>query len=276
MLVISNTEELKAVTKNEIRGALPEMVNSKFFFENTSENNIIYFEEGVKLENCAIRVMSSNSVLYFCRGKLPYRIKLMVYHNSVVAFGRDNFFNRDLQAVVTEQKNLLVGSENLFSLEIWMRTGDSHLLYEIDSKKRLNASKSIYIGDHNWIGQQTLILKGTQISSGAVIGANSVVTGKKIPANTCFVGNPARLNKTGIFWDPKCSHSFRDKETEDSMNFSTDPSAHIFEYKEEEYLDYQEIEKKLKEAKTAAEKFEVIDAVMKNPNHNRFAFAEQK
>lgn len=273
MLVISNTEELQALSKNEFRGHLPEMVNSKFFFEDYSVNNIIYCEEGVKLENCAIRMLGSNSVLYLCKSKQPYRVKVMIYHNSVVAFGRDNFYNRDMQAVITEQKNLIIGSENLFSLEIWMRTGDSHLIYEIDSKKRINASKSIYIGDHNWIGQQTLILKGTQISSGTVVGANSVVTGKKIPANTCFAGSPARLTKTGIFWDPKCSHSFRDKETEDSMNFNADPKAHVFEFKEEEYLDYQDIEKNLKAAKTAAEKFEVIDAVMKNTNHNRFSFA---
>ena len=33
MLIISNTEELKALTKNEIRGALPEMVNSKFYLK---------------------------------------------------------------------------------------------------------------------------------------------------------------------------------------------------------------------------------------------------
>ena len=273
MLVISNTEELQAMTKNEFRGHLPEMVNSKIYFENASANNLIYCEEGVKLENCAIRMLSSNSVLYLSKSKQPYRLKIMIYHNSVVAFGKDNYFNRDIQAVITEQKNVIIGSDNLFSLEVWMRTGDSHLIYEIDSKKRMNASKSIYIGDHNWIGQQALILKGTQISSGAVVGANSVVTGKKIPVNTCFAGNPARLTKTGIFWDPKCSHSFRDKETADSMEFNADPGIHIFEYKEEEYLDYQEIEKNLKAAKTAAEKFEVIDKVMKNPKHNRFSFA---
>lgn len=272
MLVISNTEELKAMTKNEFKGHLPEMVNSKIYFEDSSANNIIYCEEGVKLENCAIRMLSSNSVLYLSKSKQPYRLKIMIYHNSVVAFGKDNYFNRDIQAVITEQKNMIIGSDNLFSLEVWMRTGDSHLLYEIASKKRMNASKSIYIGDHNWIGQQSLILKGTQISSGVVIGANSVVTGKKIPVNTCYAGNPAKLVKTGVFWDPKCSHSFRDKETAESMEFTGDPKVHVFEYKEEEYVSYQDIEKRLKEAKDATERFEVIDSVMNNPNHDRFSF----
>ena len=81
MLVISNTEELQAMTKNEFRGHLPEMVNSKIYFENASANNIIYCEEGVKLENCAIRMLSSNSVLYLSKSKQPYRLKIMIYHN---------------------------------------------------------------------------------------------------------------------------------------------------------------------------------------------------
>lgn len=51
---------------------------------------------------------------------------------------------------------------------------------------------SIEIGDDVWIGANSIILPGTKIGRGAVIGAGSVVT-KDVPPYSIYVGNPARL-----------------------------------------------------------------------------------
>lgn len=53
---------------------------------------------------------------------------------------------------------------------------------------------NINIGNDVWIGQNVLILPGTNIGNGAVIGAGSVVAGK-IPAYSIAVGNPCRVIK---------------------------------------------------------------------------------
>ncbi len=53
--------------------------------------------------------------------------------------------------------------------------------------------KVVLEGD-NWIGCQTLILKGVKIGKGAVVGANSTVT-RSIPANEIWAGNPAKFIK---------------------------------------------------------------------------------
>lgn len=52
--------------------------------------------------------------------------------------------------------------------------------------------KGIQIEDDVWIGNSVIVLDGVHISSGAVIGAGSVVT-KDVPANAVVVGNPARI-----------------------------------------------------------------------------------
>ena len=79
-----------------------------------------------------------------------------------------------------------------------MRTADPHLIYNIVDNQRINHSRSIYIGDHVWIGQNAMILKGSSIHSGSVIGAMSLVAGKTIHSNSCWGGNPVRMLKENI------------------------------------------------------------------------------
>jgi galactoside O-acetyltransferase len=49
----------------------------------------------------------------------------------------------------------------------------------------------IHIENHVWIGANCVILPGTTIGKGAIVGAGSIVT-KSIPANVVAVGNPCR------------------------------------------------------------------------------------
>jgi acetyltransferase-like isoleucine patch superfamily enzyme len=50
------------------------------------------------------------------------------------------------------------------------------------------------IGNDVWIGANSIILKGTKIGDGAIIGAGSVVT-RNIPPYAIAVGNPAKVIK---------------------------------------------------------------------------------
>jgi acetyltransferase-like isoleucine patch superfamily enzyme len=54
------------------------------------------------------------------------------------------------------------------------------------------AGSPVTIGDEAFIGMQVMILKGSRIGSGAVIGAGSVVAGE-IPPRVIAAGNPARV-----------------------------------------------------------------------------------
>lgn len=53
----------------------------------------------------------------------------------------------------------------------------------------------VVIGNDVWIGHGAVILSGTRIEDGAVIGAQSVVS-RVVPAYSIFAGNPARFVRT--------------------------------------------------------------------------------
>ena len=52
--------------------------------------------------------------------------------------------------------------------------------------------RPIHVGDHVWIGNGALILKGVKIGDRSIIAARSVVT-KDVPPDTIVAGNPARV-----------------------------------------------------------------------------------
>jgi lipopolysaccharide O-acetyltransferase len=79
-------------------------------------------------------------------------------------------------------------------------TDHSHGIYagEVQSppqmrptERPLSNDKAVILGNNVWIGDGVAILGGADIGEGAIIGANSVVTGK-IPPACIAVGAPAR------------------------------------------------------------------------------------
>lgn len=61
--------------------------------------------------------------------------------------------------------------------------------------ERIVYSSPVVIGDNVWIGENVVILPGSKIGNGCVIGANSVVNGKEYPDNCILAGAPARIIK---------------------------------------------------------------------------------
>ena len=53
--------------------------------------------------------------------------------------------------------------------------------------------KNVSIGDGSFVGARCVILPGTDIGKNCIVGAGSVLTGKKYPDYSLIAGNPARV-----------------------------------------------------------------------------------
>lgn len=86
-----------------------------------------------------------------------------------------------------------IGENVAIAPGVVIRSCDSH---HIEGQTSV---KDILIGNHVWIGENAIILKGVTIGDGAVIGAGAVVT-KDVPAHCVVAGNPAKGIKENIQW----------------------------------------------------------------------------
>lgn len=257
---------------NKILGTYPKLNNSKIIFNGN--NNILFCEDNVILKNSVLEFNGDNSIIYLSSNKFDYILNVAINNNSVFYIGKDNYINKELKIIISEEKNIFIGNDGIFSLGIWFRTADPHLIYDIKTNNRINESKSIYLGDHIWLGQNSLILKGTQIDSGSIIGANSVISNKIINNNEIWAGNPIKKVKDKIFWDGKCVHKWTKKDTNLSQNYkdicNNNPiDIYTYKYSSKQYLSYNEIEKNLNEM-NIEDKLTYLKDLSNNNNKNRF------
>ncbi len=105
--------------------------------------------------------------------------------------GDNVYFN--VNCVVLDTMKITIGSNVLFgpAVQIYAAT---HPL-DAETRKTLEFSKPVSIGNDCWIGGGAIILPGVSIGNNCIIGAGSVVT-KDIPDHSMAMGNPAKIIKS--------------------------------------------------------------------------------
>ncbi|MNJ23006.1 Maltose O-acetyltransferase [compost metagenome] len=99
-----------------------------------------------------------------------------------------------------EATSVVIGDDCMFAASIQIRTEDSHAIFDVESGERINPSRDIAIGQHVWLAEDSLILSGSTIGAGSVIGTRSLVKGF-IPNNCVAAGSPARVIKKDAAWE---------------------------------------------------------------------------
>lgn len=250
--------------ENRIIGSC-EAKNSRIVFRG--KGNVLYLEDSVRLENTTLNFNGDHALIYLSSNtKHAYKIHIDAWRETRVFFGRDNYFNGVLTGIVSERKNLVVGNEGVFSFGIWMRTADPHLIYDCDSFERVNPSKSILIGDHVWLGQNALILKGSRIGSGSILSAAAVLAGKEVASNSVYGGNPARKIKENIFFSGESVHNYTENQTEESLVFPDD--RYVFRLSDER-ISWSQLDQMLAD-RTVDQCLEIFRDLSQNNEKNRF------
>ncbi|MEC7513502.1 MAG: acyltransferase [Pseudomonadota bacterium] len=90
---------------------------------------------------------------------------------------------------IRSAESIDIGDSTMIASDVVITDSDWHGIY--DRTDYVATPKPVKIHRNVWIGERSIILKGTQIGENSIIGAGSVVHGD-IPPNSVYAGNPAK------------------------------------------------------------------------------------
>jgi len=264
--LINNVESLN----NNIIIGEPILNKSKIVFKG--ENNILFFDDGITLEDTAINFLGNNSLVVIRQSKHPIKLDLRIYNDSTFYLGKECSMNKAVFCVASEAKNIIIGDDCLFANLITIRTGDAHRIYDISTRKRINEGRSVFLGDHIWLGTGVTILKGSKIHSGSILGANAVLTGKEVKSCCVFAGNPAKEIKSNVVYNRQGSHGLTPDEIQKiSVISETEIEKFIYKYNEKEYIDFNNIDNDISSISTGEKRLEYLKERLFKSTKNRFS-----
>lgn len=267
METVNTLEDIQNLKNNRVEGN-PEINNSKITFRG--QNNILYCEGNVKLVGANISFEGNNSLVYLSSTQNhQYSLNIVIYNDSTFFIGRDNNLSSPININIQENQNVIIGAEGSISSGVNIRTADIHPIYDNQTKERFNYARSVFIGDHVWIGHLAYISRGVKVGSGAIIENYSFVPhNAKVYSNTLVVGNPAKIEKKDVFYVKDFLGYHRAEDSLNTKDYKSD--VFIYEFVDQETLDMNQIDKILKELDINSRLEFVQKLFVRNKRKNRF------
>ena len=160
----------------------------------------IVIGDNVKLENCSFHVVSPNKITINSFCELHGVTFWMDDANNSIEIGRYTTMVGPVQLAACEQASISIGEDCMFAHDIYVRTTDSHSIIG-NSGNRINMAKDVKVGNHVWVGMQSIFLKGSTVGDNSVIAARTIVSSSTPNRqNAIIVGSPARVLRDDINW----------------------------------------------------------------------------
>ncbi|MDR1169067.1 MAG: hypothetical protein LBK53_09315 [Heliobacteriaceae bacterium] len=165
-------------------------------------NNTVRIELPCNFRKSKIKVRSSNSLIEIKRGCSFSGLHLNCgLGKHICKIGNNVSTTGSLNITMWGTSQLIIEDDCMFALRVLIRTSDSHLIFDKDSRQVINKQKSpLIIGHHSWVGQDVFITKNASIPPNSIIGMASVVSKRFTEEYTCIAGNPARVVKQNVYW----------------------------------------------------------------------------
>ena len=196
-LIISRGDGNTLEAKNDIIC----LAGSKIIFNKN--DNFAYIGSETKISSvCRINFHGSNALLYICGQSTLNLSNTILTSNTMLFYGYGSSIGSNFSCSIYETKNIIIGSDCMFSHFLHFRNATGHAIYDGLTKERTSRGKSIIIGDHVWIGYGVRIMKGVNIHEGSMIGADSFLV-KDIPEKCMAAGAPAKVIRENILWSRK-------------------------------------------------------------------------
>lgn len=185
-------------------------------------DNVMKIGRNACLDGVHIKIIGSHNVITIGNNTIiGTGCKIYLFGNNMkLKIGTDCTFSHDDEILVQEDNSsVIIGDDCMFSHHINIRTSDAHPIYVVNTGKRKNCAKDIFIGNHVWVTAYVIIQKGVSIGDNCIVGTYSIVNHKiqltgstsvngkpLLPQNAIIAGQPAKIVQLGVNWERRFSN----------------------------------------------------------------------
>ncbi len=185
---ILTDEKISSKTIKLLGGRYIDKNGNQITLSKKTSDNICF--EIRKSKNCVIKIGNIS-----VREKL--NIKMLGTAGNVIIGDNTSIFQMNI--VVNSRGNVKIGDDCMVSHHVELQQSDQHLIFDLNTKKRINYSKDIVIGNHVWLGRECQLLGGAKIGDNSICGSRTV-TSSEFPSNVIIAGVPGKIIRSNIIW----------------------------------------------------------------------------
>ncbi|WP_350342641.1 acyltransferase [Proteinivorax tanatarense] len=145
---------------------------------------------------------SSANIVIFPGGELEINGKVKLGPGVQIVVGKGGKLTINDSTYITADTKIFCSSEVIIGKNTAISWGTSIIdcdFHKLIYKNKKILPQKIKIGNHVWVGCNSTILKGVNISDNSVVAAGSTIT-KDVPANVLVAGNPGKVVKNDVKW----------------------------------------------------------------------------
>ena len=113
--------------------------------------------------------------------KVSYGTTIEILEGALL---NSKYFTMNSNSTMVVAKRIDLGQDVMMARNVILYDSDFHQITN-EYDEVTNPPEDVKIGDHVWLATNCMVLKGTQIGDGCMIGANSTVKGM-VPANSMY------------------------------------------------------------------------------------------
>lgn len=148
--------------------------------------------QGSQLESRLL--VENDATINFGRGIIYYGADIEVFEQSSLNIGKNIVFN--INSTIICGDHITIADDVCFGRNVTVRDNSgNHFM----SRRVYKNKRPVSIGQHSWITEQCIVMPGTKIGVGVIVGAGSIVSGK-LPSFTLATGRPAVVVDEDIYW----------------------------------------------------------------------------
>lgn len=108
------------------------------------------------------------------------------------------YFTVNSNSILIAAKKISLGQDVMIARNVVIYDSDFHEIYYEGIKG--NRSKDVIIGEHVWVGTNSIILKGVNLKKGCVVAANTIVTENVESENLIGIKSEIKCINNHIQW----------------------------------------------------------------------------